>query len=243
MRWSAVPGWGRRSGRARSSRGRSRSPRRSCSTPTRSISSRAIVLLAAAVAARAAPTLATPHPAKPPACCASTADVQEDRLAAAQALATKLNAPVVVKGAGSVLAHADGSCDINASGNPACRPREPATCWRIRRRIPRAGHRREDGAAFRRVPARRRRRCAALPQGAGRSASRPRAPAGGSRLLNSRVRESAPSRPSSSATPARDARPPRPSARTSGAARSRSYRRAPARKLGRHRHRSSRFAA
>jgi NAD(P)H-hydrate repair Nnr-like enzyme with NAD(P)H-hydrate dehydratase domain len=33
------------------------------------------------------------------------------------ALARKLNAAVVLKGAGSVLAHADGSWDINASGN------------------------------------------------------------------------------------------------------------------------------
>ena len=41
-----------------------------------------------------------------------------DRLAAAQAISTKLNAAVVVKGAGSALAYPDGSWDINATGNP-----------------------------------------------------------------------------------------------------------------------------
>ncbi len=45
--------------------------------------------------------------------------MQRDRLAAAHALATELNAHVVVKGAGSVLAHPDGSWDINASGSAA----------------------------------------------------------------------------------------------------------------------------
>lgn len=75
--------------------------------------------LAAAVAARKAPTLVTPHPAEAARLLAqSTADVQADRLAAAQAIAAKLNASVVVKGAGSVLAHPDGDWDVNASGNP-----------------------------------------------------------------------------------------------------------------------------
>ncbi len=75
--------------------------------------------LAAAVSKRTAPTLATPHPAEAARLLAtSIADVQADRLGAAQALATKLNASVVVKGAGSVIAHSDGSFDINASGNP-----------------------------------------------------------------------------------------------------------------------------
>ncbi len=75
--------------------------------------------LAGAVATRTSPTLATPHPAEAARLlAASTADVQADRLGAAQALATKLNASVVVKGAGSVLAHADGSFDVNATGNP-----------------------------------------------------------------------------------------------------------------------------
>lgn len=75
--------------------------------------------LAGAVTARAAPTLATPHPAEAARLLAmSIADVEADRLGAAQALSTKLNASVVVKGAGSVLAHSDGSFDINATGNP-----------------------------------------------------------------------------------------------------------------------------
>jgi hydroxyethylthiazole kinase-like uncharacterized protein yjeF len=75
--------------------------------------------LAGAVATRALPTLATPHPAEAARLLAtSAAAVQADRLGAAKALATKLNASVVVKGAGSVLAHPDGSFDINASGNP-----------------------------------------------------------------------------------------------------------------------------
>ncbi len=75
--------------------------------------------LAAAVAARKSPTLVTPHPAEAARLLAkSTADVQADRLGAAQAIAAKLDASVVVKGAGSVLAHPDGTFDINASGNP-----------------------------------------------------------------------------------------------------------------------------
>ena len=65
--------------------------------------------------------LRSPHPIppKPRACSARTrAAVQADRLGAAQALATRLQAAVVLKGAGSVLAYPDASWDINASGNP-----------------------------------------------------------------------------------------------------------------------------
>ena len=76
--------------------------------------------LSAAVATRRAPTVATPHPAEAARLLGTTvADIQKDRLAAAQAIAAKLNAAVVVKGAGSVLAYPDGNWDINASGNPA----------------------------------------------------------------------------------------------------------------------------
>jgi len=72
------------------------------------------------VAARKAPTLATPHPAEAARLLGrSTVDVQRDRVAAARALATLLNAHVVLKGAGSVLAHPGGRYDVNASGNPA----------------------------------------------------------------------------------------------------------------------------
>lgn len=74
--------------------------------------------LAAAAAARTAPTLATPHPAEAARLLGTTTSaIQSDRLAAALALATRLNAAVVLKGAGSVLAYPDGSFDINASGN------------------------------------------------------------------------------------------------------------------------------
>jgi hydroxyethylthiazole kinase-like uncharacterized protein yjeF len=76
--------------------------------------------LAEAVGARTAPTLATPHPAEAARVLGtSTADVQRDRLAAASALRDRLRASVVLKGAGSVIAHTDGRYDINASGNPA----------------------------------------------------------------------------------------------------------------------------
>ncbi len=78
-----------------------------------------IPILAQAAAARSSATLATPHPAEAARLLGkSIADVQSDRLGAALALATRLNAAVVVKGAGSVLAYPDGSWDINASGNP-----------------------------------------------------------------------------------------------------------------------------
>lgn len=76
------------------------------------------MVLAAAVAKRDAPTIATPHPAEAARLLGTTTDaVQADRLGAAQALSTLLRASVVVKGAGSVLAHLDGTWDINASGN------------------------------------------------------------------------------------------------------------------------------
>ena len=75
--------------------------------------------LAAAVAARHSPTVATPHPAEAGRLLGvTTASLQADRLGAAQTLAAKLRAAVVIKGAGSVLAYPDGTWDINASGNP-----------------------------------------------------------------------------------------------------------------------------
>jgi len=76
--------------------------------------------LRAALQSRAAPTVLTPHPAEAARLLGSdTASVQRNRLGAAQALAQDLRAHVVVKGAGSVLAHPDGTWDINASGNCA----------------------------------------------------------------------------------------------------------------------------
>jgi hydroxyethylthiazole kinase-like uncharacterized protein yjeF len=74
--------------------------------------------LAALTAKRNATTIATPHPAEAARLLgATTAAIQADRLGAAQAISAKLHASVVVKGAGSVLAHPDGTWDINASGN------------------------------------------------------------------------------------------------------------------------------
>jgi hydroxyethylthiazole kinase-like uncharacterized protein yjeF len=76
--------------------------------------------VAAALAARTAPALLTPHPAEAARLLGTdTAAVQYDRLGAAQAIATRLRAHVVLKGAGSVLAHPDGDWDINASGSSA----------------------------------------------------------------------------------------------------------------------------
>ena len=74
----------------------------------------------AAVARRAAPTVATPHPAEAARLLKCTvADVQADRVGAALQLAAGLHAHVVLKGAGSVVARPDGSFDINATGSPA----------------------------------------------------------------------------------------------------------------------------
>ena len=76
--------------------------------------------LRAATCARHAPTLATPHPGEAARLLSmDVATVQNGRLAAAQQLVRELAANVVLKGAGSVLAHPDGTWDINASGGPA----------------------------------------------------------------------------------------------------------------------------
>ncbi len=74
--------------------------------------------LASVLAARTAPTAITPHPAEAArlAQC-GTGSIQADRLAAALALAQRFNATTLLKGAGSVLAFADGTWAINASGN------------------------------------------------------------------------------------------------------------------------------
>ncbi len=69
---------------------------------------------------RQAPTWITPHPAEAARLArATTMKISSDRVAAAVALARDLNACVVLKGAGSVLAYPDGMFDINASGGPA----------------------------------------------------------------------------------------------------------------------------
>ena len=68
---------------------------------------------------RANPTLLTPHPAEAGRLLGvDTKKIQADRLGACLEMARTLNAHVVLKGAGSVLAAPDGRWDINASGNP-----------------------------------------------------------------------------------------------------------------------------
>jgi len=75
--------------------------------------------LAETVRARPAPTLLTPHPAEAARLLGtSTRELQNDRVAAATTLAARLNALVVLKGAGSVCASPDGTWHINTSGNP-----------------------------------------------------------------------------------------------------------------------------
>ncbi len=79
----------------------------------------AIPLLAQRTAARSGATLLTPHPAEAARLLAcGTADVQRDRIAAAESLAQKFNAHVVLKGAGSVCASPAQPWRINTSGNP-----------------------------------------------------------------------------------------------------------------------------
>ena len=76
--------------------------------------------LLAATKARGAPTLATPHPGEAARLLGvDTEEVQNDRMGAARELSSRLAANVVLKGAGSILAHPDGTWDINASGGPA----------------------------------------------------------------------------------------------------------------------------
>jgi hydroxyethylthiazole kinase-like uncharacterized protein yjeF len=76
--------------------------------------------LRGAVRERTAATLATPHPAEAARLLGKdVATVQHDRLGSALAIAQQLHAHVVLKGAGSVLAHPDGTFEINRSGNPA----------------------------------------------------------------------------------------------------------------------------
>ncbi|HDR9488065.1 TPA: NAD(P)H-hydrate dehydratase [Burkholderia aenigmatica] len=79
--------------------------------------------LAAAVAthgARGDPCVLTPHPLEAARLLGSdTATVQRDRVAAAQALAARHAAIVVLKGSGTVIAAPDGRVAINPTGNAA----------------------------------------------------------------------------------------------------------------------------
>jgi hydroxyethylthiazole kinase-like uncharacterized protein yjeF len=72
-----------------------------------------------ACARRRAETILTPHPAEAARLLAeSTSTVQADRIKAARALSENLNAHVVLKGNGSILAARDGHWFINTTGNP-----------------------------------------------------------------------------------------------------------------------------
>ncbi|HET9404333.1 MAG TPA: NAD(P)H-hydrate dehydratase [Burkholderiales bacterium] len=75
--------------------------------------------LAGLLNSRQGPSLLTPHPAEAARLLGTgTREVQNDRVAAALALAKRLSSLVVLKGAGSVCAAPDGSWHINTSGNP-----------------------------------------------------------------------------------------------------------------------------
>lgn len=70
--------------------------------------------------ARKAHTLLTPHPLEAARLLGiTTQQIQEDRLAAARALAKKFNSTTILKGSGSVIAAPDGKTVINTTGNPA----------------------------------------------------------------------------------------------------------------------------
>lgn len=76
--------------------------------------------LAYVCAHRSAPTLLTPHPGEAARLLqVKTREIQENRELAARELASRFNALVALKGAGTVLARPDGEIEINRSGNPA----------------------------------------------------------------------------------------------------------------------------
>ncbi len=68
---------------------------------------------------RPAKTIMTPHPAEAARLLATTvAEIQNNRSGSAQQLATNFRVVCVLKGAGSICAHFDGSWFINTTGNP-----------------------------------------------------------------------------------------------------------------------------
>ena len=68
---------------------------------------------------RQADSVITPHPAEAARLLNTTVDnVQQNRIESAQKLAKKLNAVCVLKGAGSIIATANGEWYINTTGNP-----------------------------------------------------------------------------------------------------------------------------
>lgn len=75
--------------------------------------------LAEQIAARQQPTILTPHPAEAARLLGcDTFMVQADRIKAANALANRFNAGVVLKGCGSIVAYPNGQWLINNTGNP-----------------------------------------------------------------------------------------------------------------------------
>ncbi len=76
--------------------------------------------LQAALARRPASSVLTPHPLEAARLLGvSIAEVQSDRVSAARKLASQLNAIVVLKGSGTVIAAPNGDAVINTTGNPA----------------------------------------------------------------------------------------------------------------------------
>jgi len=75
--------------------------------------------LRAMLHSRKAAVVCTPHPGEAAHLLGNkTEDIQADRAAAALALAKRLNASVVLKGAGSICATSDGKLHLNQTGNP-----------------------------------------------------------------------------------------------------------------------------
>ncbi|QJR11314.1 Bifunctional NAD(P)H-hydrate repair enzyme Nnr [Usitatibacter rugosus] len=69
--------------------------------------------------ARKAATILTPHPGEAARLLnTDTKAIQADRIASALRMAEEFNAHVVLKGAGSIVAHPDGTYAINTTGNP-----------------------------------------------------------------------------------------------------------------------------
>jgi len=75
--------------------------------------------LAELTAQRHHPTLLTPHPGEAARLLGlSGPEIQQDRIEAARRLSQQYRAQVVLKGAGSVIAHPDGRYAVNTSGGP-----------------------------------------------------------------------------------------------------------------------------
>ncbi len=67
---------------------------------------------------RKAKAVLTPHPGEMARLSGmTTAEIQKDRIACARKFATELNVHLVLKGAGTVVAHPDGKIFVNATGN------------------------------------------------------------------------------------------------------------------------------